>query len=152
MTLGQTLTCLHYHLVFSTKNRFPQITRDLRQRLYDYMGGIIKGERGLLLSAGGTEDHVHLLVSLPAQPSVADFLRLIKANSSRWVHEMFPHHRTFAWQSGYGAFSVSPSNDEDVRRYITTQAEHHRRITFQEEFLEFLRRHEIPFDERYIWE
>jgi REP element-mobilizing transposase RayT len=150
--VGQTLTGLHYHLVFSTKNRLPQITRDLRERLYDYMGGIIKGERGLLFNAGGAEDHIHLLVSLPAQPSVADFLRLIKTDSSKWVDETFEQHRTFAWQTGYGAFSVSRSNDEDVRRYIATQGEHHRRMTFQDEFLEFLRRHEIPFDERFIWE
>jgi REP element-mobilizing transposase RayT len=152
MALGQTLTCLHYHLVFSTKSRLPQISPDLCARLYDYMGGITKGERGLLFSAGGTEDHVHLLVSLPAQPSLADFLRLIKTNSSKWVHGTFEQHRAFAWQTGYGAFSVSRSNDEDVRRYITTQAEHHRRMSFQEEFIEFLRRHEITFDERYIWE
>ncbi|MBN1511349.1 MAG: IS200/IS605 family transposase [Phycisphaerae bacterium] len=150
--MGQTLTCLHYHIVFSTKNRLPQITDELRQRLYDYMGGIVKGERGLLFEAGGTQDHVHLLVSLPAQLSVADFLRLVKTNSSKWVHETFAHHRAFAWQSGYGAFSVSRSNDDSVRRYIEAQPEHHRRTTFQEEFLEFLRRHEIPFDERYIWE
>jgi REP element-mobilizing transposase RayT len=150
--VGQSLTCLHYHLVFSTKSRRPQITADLRERLYDYMGGIIKGERGLLLEAGGTEDHVHLLVSFPSQPSVADLLRLIKANSSKWVHETSPRHRAFAWQSGYGAFSVSRSNDDEIRRYILAQVEHHRRITFQEEFLEFLRRHDIPYDERYVWE
>lgn len=150
--MGQTLAYLHYHLIFSTKNRLPQITADLRDRLYDYMGGIIKGERGILFNAGGTADHVHLLVSLPAQPSVADFLRLIKANSSKWVHETFEHHRAFAWQSGYGAFSVSRSNDDEIRRYISSQQEHHRRMTFQEEFLEFLRRHEIAFDERYIWD
>ncbi|MGQ9651637.1 MAG: IS200/IS605 family transposase [Phycisphaerae bacterium] len=111
--MGQTLTCLHYHLVFSTKNRLPQITADSPERLYDYMGGIIKGERGILFNAGGTEDHVHLLVSLPAQPSVADFLRLVKTNSSKWIHETFEQHRAFAWQSGYGAFSVSRSNDDD---------------------------------------
>jgi putative transposase len=150
--MGQTLTCLHYHLVFSTKNRLPQITADLRERLYDYMGGIIKGERGHLFDAGGTEDHVHLLASFPAHPSVADFLRLIKTNSSKWVHETFAQHRSFAWQSGYGAFSVSRSNDDGVRRYLSIQQEHHRRTTFQDEFLEFLRRHEIPYDERYIWE
>jgi len=150
--VGQTLTCLHYHIVFSTKNRLPQINADLRERLYAYIGGIIKGERGLLLEAGGTQDHVHLLAALPGHPSVADFLRLIKTNSSKWVHDTFAHHRAFAWQSGYGAFSVSRSNDDDVRRYIEAQAEHHRRTTFQEEFVEFLRRHEIPFDERYIWQ
>ncbi|MBN1512482.1 MAG: IS200/IS605 family transposase [Phycisphaerae bacterium] len=150
--MGQTLSCLHYHLVFSTKNRLPQITPDLRERLYDYMGGIIKAERGLLLDAGGTEDHVHLLVSLPAHPSAADFLRLMKTNSSKWVHATFQQHRAFAWQSGYGAFSVSRSNDSEVRRYISSQQQHHRRMTFQEEFLAFLRRHEIAYDERYIWE
>lgn len=150
--MGQTFTSLHYHLVFSTKNRLPQIAGKLRERLYDYMGGIIKGERGRLLDVGGTEDHVHLLAALPAHPSVADFLRLIKANSSKWVHETFAQHRTFAWQSGYGAFSVSRSNDGAIRQYIASQAEHHLRMTFQEELLEFLHRHDIPYDERYIWE
>ncbi len=150
--MGQTLTCLHYHLVFSTKHRLPQITPDLRERLYDYVGGIIKGERGRLFDAGGTEDHIHLLASFPAHPSVGDFLRVIKTNSSKWVHETFADHRDFAWQNGYGAFSVSRSNDDAVRQYISNQAEHHRRTTFQEEFREFLRRHEIPYDERYIWD
>ena len=149
--MGQTLTCLHCHLIFSTKHRLPQITVDLRERLYDYVGGIIKGERGLLFAAGGTEDHIHLLASFPAHPSVADYLRLIKTNSSKWVHDTFGDHPDFAWQSGYGAFSVSRTNDEDVRRYISAQAEHHRRVTFQEEFLEFLHRHEIAFDPQYIW-
>ena len=150
--MGQSLVCLHYHLVFSTKSRRPQITADLGRRLYDYLGGIIKGERGLLCAAGGSEDHVHLLVSLPSQPSVADWLRLIKTNSSKWVHETFPQHRAFAWQSGYAAFSVSRSNDAEVCRYIAAQADHHRRKTFQEELLEFLHRHGIAFDERYLWE
>jgi REP element-mobilizing transposase RayT len=150
--MGQTLTCLHYHLVFSTKHRQPQITLDLRERLYDYIGGIIKGEHGQLFGAGGTEDHIHLLSSFPAHLHVAGFLRLIKSNSSKWVHETFPQHRSFAWQGGYGAFSVSRSNDTDVRQYIATQEEHHRRMTFQEEFIQFLRRHEIPYDERYVWD
>jgi len=150
--MGQTLTCLHYHIVFSTKNRQPQIREDIRRRLYDYMGGIIKSEGGILFAVGGTEDHVHLLASFPAQPSVADCLRAIKANSSKWMHETFPDHPTFAWQSGYGAFSVSRSNDDAVRRYIAAQEEHHQRVTFQEEYIEFLRRHEVPYDERYIWE
>ena len=148
--MGQSLTCLHYHIIFSTKNRVPQITSELRERLYDYMGGIIKRERGLLFGAGGTDDHVHFLVSFPAQPSVADFLRLMKTNSSKWVHETFEEHRAFAWQSGYGAFSVSRSNDDEVRQYIASQQEHHRRMTFQEEFLGFLRRHQIAYDERHI--
>jgi putative transposase len=150
--MGQSFTCLHYHLIFSTKNRLPQITPDFRQRLHDYMGGILDGERGRLLAAGGTPDHVHLLVTLPATPAIADYLRIIKTNSSGWVHKTFPDRCAFAWQSGYGAFSVSHSNDPGVRRYIASQEEHHRRVTFQEEFLEFLKRHEIPYDERYIWD
>lgn len=150
--MGQSFACLHYHLIFSTKTRVAQITPDLRKRLYDYMGGIVDGEKGRLLAAGGASDHVHLLAALPTQPSVADFLRIIKTNSSKWVHETFVEKRTFAWQTGYGAFSVSRSSDAEVRRYIASQEEHHRRMTFQEEFLEFLKRHEIPYDERYIWE
>jgi len=149
--MGDTLTCLHYHLIFSTKSRLPQITDELRERLYGYIGGLVQAEHGCLLAAGGTEDHVHLLVSFPAQPAVADFVRLIKTNSSKWIHETFANQGEFAWQSGYGAFSVSRSNDGDVRRYIAVQREHHRRVGFQEEFLEFLHRHEVKYDERYIW-
>jgi len=149
--MGQSYTCLRYHVIFSTKNRRPQITPDLRQRLYDYMGGIIKGENGRLIASGGTPDHVHLLISLHPQTSVAEIMRLMKTNSSKWTHETFPRKADFAWQTGYGAFSVSHSNLGQVQRYITNQEEHHRQVSFEEEFVAFLRRHGVDHEEKYLW-
>ena len=148
--MGNSFRCLRYHLVFSTKNRAPHIAPELRQRLYEYIGAIFKHENGQLLTAGGTADHVHLLASIHPSVSVADMLRKVKASSSKWIHEAFPEHRVFAWQEGYGAFSVSQSNVEQVRHYIEQQEEHHRRMTFEEEFVEFLERHGISYDEQYL--
>lgn len=149
--MPSSYTCLHYHVIFGTKDRRPSITDDIRSRLYDYMGGILAREKGILLAAGGMPDHVHLLASLSAQSAVSDILRVVKTNSSKWIHETFSDHRGFGWQDGYGAFTVSPSNLSRVKRYIAEQEEHHRRVTFQEEFIAFLKRHGIPYDERYIW-
>ena len=109
-----------------------------------------KGSR--LLTAGGTPDHAHLLLSLGKEAAVADTVRDVKSNSSRWIHETFGHLRGFAWQTGYGAFSVSYSNLGRVERYIHQQEEHHRIQTYQEEFIAFLKRHNIPYDERYVWD
>jgi REP element-mobilizing transposase RayT len=150
--MPQSFTCLHYHLVFSTKHRLAQITVDLAGRLYAYLGGILRSEGGCLLAAGGMPDHVHLLVRLSKQTSIAEALRLLKANSSKWIHETFPDRRDFAWQTGYGAFAVSFSSLASVQRYIAYQAQHHRTVTFQQELVEFLRRHRLEFDERYLWD
>ncbi|MFO0956535.1 MAG: transposase [Isosphaeraceae bacterium] len=124
----------------------------LQARLYDYLGGILRIEGSPLLAAGGMPDHVHLLVSLGRSMAIADLLRIIKANSSRWVHGEFPTPMGFAWQAGYAAFSVSASNRGRVEEYIQGQAEHHRTVTFQDEYRAFLRRHGIAFDERYVWD
>lgn len=149
--MPSSYTSLYYHVIFSTKERRPFITENLRTRLYDYIQGIAKNENCILRSVGGMPDHVHLLVSCPATKSIADLLRVIKTDSSKWVHESFPEHRTFCWQDGYGAFTVSQSALADVQRYIESQAEHHKQRSFQEEFVEFLRRHGIELDERYLW-
>ena len=149
--MAGTFTSLHYHLVFSTKDRFPFLDADLRARLYEYIGGIIRSENGILLEAGGMPDHVHLLVRLPTQTAVSDWMRIIKSKSSGWVHETFPGKEKFAWQEGYGAFTVSQSDLERVKEYIRNQAEHHRTRSFQEEFVRFLKVHEIEYDERLIW-
>ena len=149
--MGQSYTCLFCHIIFSTKDRMPQVTPDLQQRLYDYMGGIVKNRRGALLAAGGTPDHVHLLIRLHPQTAVADLVRFVKANSSKWVHQTFAGQIHFAWQTGYTAFSVSSSNVERVRGYIARQEAHHRRTTLQEELISFLRRHGVEFNERYLW-
>jgi REP element-mobilizing transposase RayT len=143
---------LHYHLIFSTKHRAPLITADLQARLYTYIGGILGAHNGSLLAAGGMPDHVHLLARLSKEMSVSEALRLIKANSSKWVHETFPEHQAFAWQAGYAAFSVSYSSLPSVKGYLATQEEHHRTVTFQDEVRDFLRRHQIEFDERYLWD
>jgi putative transposase len=148
----QSFVALNCHFIFSTKNREPLIRGDLAPRLYEYLGGIIRGECGALLAAGGMPDHVHLVVSLEKQVAVADALRAIKSNSSKWVHETFSELRGFGWQNGYGAFAVSYSNLGRVNEYVAGRAEHHRVRTFQEEFIAFLKRHNIQYDERYLWE
>lgn len=151
--MSQSFVSLHHHLVFSTKGRRPILVPEVRTRLFEYIGGILRAEGCVLEAAGGVEDHVHLLVSLDKKLSISEALRIVKASSSRWIHETFPESLSdFAWQAGYGAFAVSHSNREKVRAYFLRQAEHHRKVTFQEEFLEFLRRHEIAYDERYLWD
>jgi REP element-mobilizing transposase RayT len=140
------------HCVFSTKERRKLIVPDLQERLHPFMGGIARQNNMKALAIGGVEDHVHLLLSLPATMPVAKAIQLIKGGSSKWVHEEFPQHRDFAWQEGYGAFSISVSHVKDTIAYIERQAEHHRRKSFQEEFLAFLKKHGIEYDERYIWD
>jgi len=139
------------HYVFSTKDRRKIITPDLQERLWPYLGGIARENGMKALAIGGVEDHVHLLLSLPATLSVAKAIQLIKGGSSKWIHETFPTKRSFAWQEGYGAFSVSISHVKDTIAYIQKQAEHYRKQTFQEEFLLFLKKHGIEYDERYVW-
>ena len=148
--MGQTFSKLLFHIVFSTKDRMPYL-RPLRNDLFPYMGGIIRGIRGAALNINGPADHGHILAFLPAQVSIADAVRVIKANSSRWVHETGRERRAFAWQAGYSAFSVSESNLADVSKYISEQDEHHRKRSFQEELIALLKKHNLPYDERYMW-
>ena len=150
--MAHTFTNLLVHAIFSTKDRRPFINADLNPRLFAYMGGVLREIGVAPLIVNGTEDHLHALVGLPATRSVADVIRIVKANSSKWVHEEFPNHRDLAWQSGYAAFSVSQSNVDAVRAYIADQEEHHHTVSFQEEYLAFLKRHGITYDERYVWE
>ncbi len=149
--MAHTLASLLLHLVFSTKNRAPALSPAIVSRLFPYMGGIVKERNGVPLIINGPADHVHLLVSVPTNESVAELLRVVKANSSRWVHEQFPAQRGFAWQWGYAAFTVSGSRAAAVKDYIAGQQEHHRRVSFQDELLSFLRRHGISYDERNLW-
>ena len=121
--MPQSFASLTYHIIFSTKARFPALTGEMVPRLYDYIGGILKPHDGVLLAAGGMPDHVHLLTSLGRETSVAVAVRLIKTNSSKWIHDTFPEQRSFAWQTGYGAFTVSHSNLPSVKSYIAGQVE-----------------------------
>lgn len=140
------------HIVFSTKKRQPWITTDVAERLYAYMGGIVRSEKGILLAIGGTEDHVHLLLRWRTDESLATLMRNLKAHSSLWVHQTFEKLASFAWQEGYSAFSVSKSQEEVVRKYIANQAEHHRKQDFKSELLRLLEAHGIEFDHRYVFE
>ncbi|MFN0084991.1 MAG: IS200/IS605 family transposase [Blastocatellia bacterium] len=141
---------LHYHLIFSTKDRVAHIQADWRGRLHAYMGGIINDLGGVPETIGGVEDHVHLLVGLRATHRLADVLRDIKASSSKWVHEELKKP-LFSWQEGYGAFTVSATQIGVVKNYIAHQEAHHRKKSFQEEYLEFLIQSGADYDEKYLW-
>ncbi|MBI5764632.1 MAG: IS200/IS605 family transposase [Planctomycetes bacterium] len=149
--MPQSFTSLSIHAIFGTKNRLPLIVPEIRDRMYSYIGGIVGHEDGMLLAAGGMLDHVHLLFTLSPRIGLSDLMRLVKTNSSKWVHETFTDHRAFGWQDGYGAFSVSESVLGQVRDYIRDQEDHHRRMSFEEEFELFLKRHRVEFDARYLW-
>jgi REP element-mobilizing transposase RayT len=126
------------------------IKPDWEPRLFAYIGGILNNERGKLLAAGGMEDHIHILASLPATISLADAASVIKSNSSRFIHEEL-QYAGFDWQKGYAAFSVSISVQEAVDKYIRGQKEHHQRRSFQEEYIEFLEKHNVDYDPRYVF-
>ena len=143
--------CSYFHCVFSTKDRRRLITPELRDRLWPFLGGIAQQNKMKAVEVGGVEDHVHILLSLPSTMAVSKALQLIKGGSSKWIHETFPEHRLFAWQQEYGAFSVSVSQLDKTIEYIKGQAGHHRKMTFQEEFLALLKKHRIEYDERYLW-
>jgi len=142
----------YHHCVFSTKGRRALITPALRERLWPFLGGIARQNKMKAIEIGGVEDHVHILLSIPATMAISKALQLIKGGSSKWVHETFPEHREFAWQEKYGAFSVSESRAQSVVEYIKGQEEHHRKMTFQEEFVALLKKHRMEYDERYLWD
>jgi putative transposase len=148
--MSDSYTNLLYHLVFSTKDRRPLITREYEVRLYDYLGGTIRKVGGISLELNGTEDHVHLLAKLRPDCALSDVLRDLKANATGWMHDVFPSLKNFSWQRGYGAFTVSQSNVEAVRQYIARQKEHHQKISFRDEFIQFLIANGIEYDERFI--
>ncbi len=144
--MKNTYTQLRYHLVFSTKHRMPVITGEIRSALYDYLGGVLRGHGGTLLAAGGMPDHVHLLAGWGTTVSVAEMLKLLKGGSSHWVSDRPDAPKAFSWQEGYGAFTVSASQVSIVKRYILNQEEHHRKVSFLQEFQTLLEKHQIAFD------
>lgn len=138
----------HLHVVFSTKERRKLITKEFQPKLWSYVAGIGRNNDFLVLANGGMEDHAHLLIQLPATLTLAKAVQLLKGSSSKWANE---HGREFSWQEGYGAFGVSKSNINAVIKYITNQEKHHRKITFEEEFIAFLEKHGIEYDPRYVF-
>jgi len=144
-------TSLFYHVVFSTKERRPFLIDSILTRTREYVGGIIRSLQGQMLKANGREDHLHVVTTCPPTVTLASFIGRFKSGSSGWIHETFPDAESFAWQEGYAAFSVSRSALPRVLKYVEGQAEHHRKMTFQEELLALLEKHGIEYDERYIW-
>ena len=149
--MAQTLVSLLVHIIFSTKNRERIITPEVEPELFAYMGGILKNHESRLLDAGGTADHVHLLVSQSKNVSLSSLLKDIKKDSSSWIKTKGSQFRNFHWQDGYGAFSIGKSDVPELKKYIAGQKEHHRKQTFQEELIDFLEDYGIVYDERYLW-
>ncbi len=150
--MANTYSALHYHIVFSTKYRERWITPDIEQRVWAYLGGIARENDMKPLQIGGIEDHVHVLLGSPPTLAPSKIAQLIKGGSSAWIHTEFPNLQRFAWQDGYGAFTVSKSGIPEVAAYIQNQQEHHCARTFQEEFVAFLDRHEVDYQEKYLWD
>jgi REP element-mobilizing transposase RayT len=140
------------HTVFSTKHRRPWIAPQIAERLYPYIGGVVRGERGVMLAIGGIEDHVHLYLRWRTDAAISDLMRVVKAESSRWIHQTFGGLADFAWQEGYAVFTVSKSQEPVVTSYIAHQREHHRKEDYKSELLRLLVAHEIEFEERYVFD
>ncbi len=150
--MSQSLVKNLIHLVYSTKHRQHWIDRSLRNDLFAYQAGIFKEWDSPALVIGGVEDHVHTLFALSKNHALIKIIEEVKKGSSKWMKIDGPRNPDFSWQTGYGAFSVSQSNFDAVRQYIENQEEHHRKMTFEDEFRALLRRHGIAFDERYVWD
>jgi len=147
--MSDTFSNLSVHVVFSTKDRIPLMTRRVRKRIFPYIGGVIKGLGGTVIAIGGMPDHAHLVAGLPTNMCVADFVRKVKANSSKWMNERATDMK-FGWQRGYGAFSISQSVVSSVAQYVRNQDRHHRSRSFEEELMMLLTRHGIDFDKRHL--
>ena len=150
--MAGTYTKLYYHIVFSTKNRKEFIKSAIEDQLHKYIAGIVRGIGGNGIEINGMPDHVHILAIMPPKIALSNALRDIKANSSRWVHESFPELAKFGWQDGFAAFTVSKSQVDPVRQYIRDQKSHHRQSDYKHELVGLLEKHEIEYDERYIWD
>jgi len=138
------------HLIFSTQGRRRLIRPEFRDDLFAYLGGIVREMHGTALIVNGEPDHVHMLIRVRPAHSAAEIARVVKTNSSRWMRDK--HTRNFAWQTGYGVFSVSESSVLDVTEYIAKQQEHHQKLSFQEEYIAFLKENHVEYDPKYIWD
>lgn len=150
--MPQSLAQILVHLVFSTKNREALLADDIRDELHAYIGGIVENQKGALLKSGSVADHIHLLIAHPRTCAPSELVQEIKTGSSKWLKTKAARYADFHWQGGYGIFSISPTHRAALEQYIGNQAEHHRVVTFQEEYRRLLAKHGIQFDERYVWD
>ncbi|GAA4833022.1 IS200/IS605 family transposase [Algivirga pacifica] len=150
--MPQSLVKNYIHLVFSTKHREPLILPEFEVEIHDYLGGLCNQFDSPVLKVGGYVDHIHILCNLSKNLKMIDLARLVKGNSSKWIKSLGPEFEHFYWQEGYGAFSVTPYDADKVVRYIENQKNHHEGMTFQDEFRRILRKYEVEYDERYVWD
>jgi len=151
--MPQSLAKVLLHIVFSTKNRAPYLkNKSVREGLFAYGAGVLEEIECPAIIIGGVEDHIHILCLLSRKVTIAKLIETFKTSTSKWIKTQGPNYKGFYWQGGYGAFSVSESQKEIVQRYVRNQEEHHRRLSFQEEFRELCRKHGIEVDERYVWD
>ena len=150
--MGNTYTKIYIHYVFSTKHRLPLVKPEFESSLWSYLGGIAQKHHMIPIIFSGTADHIHGLLLLPPTVCVAKGVQLLKGGSSKWLNDHHFADRSFNWQKGYGAFSVSESRLPAVRKYIRTQKEHHSRMSFKEEYLRFLNEYQMEYDERYVFD
>jgi putative transposase len=151
--MSQSLAKIWSHLIFSTKERYPFLSdRHVRDELHAYMASILRNHGCPTLQIGGVDDHIHALFVLSKNSSIAQVVYEVKRGSSKWIKTQRPEFKKFHWQNGYGAFSVSQSHVEQVRRYTLRQEQHHRKVTFKDEYREFLRRYDVRYDEQYVWD
>jgi REP element-mobilizing transposase RayT len=150
--MPQSLSSVLIHLIFSTKNREPFITPDIEPELHPYLARIFRAMKSPSLAIDGTADHVHILFCLGRVMKIADLVEEVKTGSSKWIKTRGPGFKNFHWQKGYGAFSIGQSNVTALKHYIHGQKQHHRRVTFQDEYRKFLKRYEIEYDERHVWD
>jgi putative transposase len=148
--MSSTHLSLHYHIVFSTKNRQPLIADNFCPKLHAFLGGCINTVNGIPIAIGGTNDHVHLLIGLRATHQLSNVVKEIKVASSKWIHDEILL-KEFSWQLGYGAFTVGISNLEQVRNYVLNQENHHQAKNFETEYVEMLRTANVEYDEKYLW-
>ncbi len=149
--MGSTLTKLVYHIIFSTKGRKQFIIPEIRDELFLYIGGIVNGEGGYLIQVGGITNHIHIVMELKPTHSLSEMMKKIKGNSSKWINEQRRLQFKFAWQEGYGAFTVSKSQISMVSQYVRDQEKHHQKQSFKEELIELLKLHRVDYDEQFIW-
>ena len=150
--MSQSLANVLLHFIFSTKKRMLFIDEQIEHELHSYITSICTTEGSYVHKIGGMPDHIHLFCSLPRTVAISNFIEQIKKNSTQWIKTKNPQYKDFAWQNGYGVFSVSESSYEPVSNYINNQKKHHQKISFQDEYRNFLKLNKIPFDERYLWD
>jgi len=150
--MSQSLSNLLVHIIFSTKKRKQNIRPGIKTELYSYISGVCKKLESPVQQIGGISDHIHILVSLSRSITISKLVGEIKANSSRWIKTRGENYRNFSWQNGYGAFSIGQSGFQQCTRYIAKQEQHHKKVTFQEEYLRLLKRYQVDFDKKFLWD